>query len=1111
MITAVTMLLLTSAGPLPVDSLERPRRIEAARAANDRAWLLWERGKRQEAVQLFLRVMKQRETLYPDGHPELADTIDDIGLLAFRVHNLPIAERFLTRALQMRERLYPATRYKDGHPELARSLTNVAGLYRARADFARAEPLARRAVQMLDRLFPKERYKAGHPLLARALTDLASLHQGKGEYEKAEPLFRRALQMYETLYPKERYKNGHAYLAVGVNNMAALYQAMGEYTKAEPLLRRALEMNERLYPKERYRNGHPYLASALGNLAVLYLLQDELAKAEPLCRRALEMYERLYPRELFKAGHPDLANSMNSLASLYQAQGEYARAEPLFRRALEMSERLYPKERYKAGHPDLVVCLNNLASLNKERDDHARAEALYKQALEMDERLYPKERYPHGHPVLAAGLTNLANLYLKRGEYDKAEALVRRALGMAEQLYPKDRFKDGHPDLAVCMQHLAIAYRGMGKYAKAEPPLRRALAMVEKLYPPKRYKDGHPYLALSLCFLATLHRARGEHGRAVPLLRSALGMYHASATGMAASSDEATALNFLARQPPVRDSYLSATRGYSGADTYGPVWQTKAILARLAERRNLAVLASASDEARRAWETTIALRAKRQRLLLAPADAAATEGLVKRLDEIDEQLRKAREALLPRLPALKRQEELARAAPAELRKALPADAAFVDFIRYEHFEQDPKVKGGKGELLSSCYAAFVVTRDGVSRVELKAARDIEEALSLWRRAIVEASPSEAKYAAEVHRLVWSPLLKHLPAKLSTVYVCPDAGLNQLPWPALRDGKSQRILLENHAVAVVPHGPFLLGQLTQPAPKASPRAALLVVGGVVYDRKPLGTSELGSRGPAAGELKWLPLTGTATELKQVQALAGKRRVISRQGAGASVAALLSYLPKTETAHLATHGFFADAKFRTVLQLDPGLFRSKAFLSGGAAERIGAGARSPLVLSGLVCSGANLPETPNRGVLTAEDIVGLDLRRMNLAVLSACETGLGEVSGGEGVYGLTRAFHVAGARNVVASLWKVDDEATAALMSLFYRQLWDEKNPVGPAEAMRRAQLALYREPGRVKEWAAGRGPIPKPIAAGGKLPDKPIKGKTSPTRAWAAFLVSGPGK
>ena len=224
----------------------------------------------------------------------------------------------------------------------------------------------------------------------------------------------------------------------------------------------------------------------------------------------------------------------------------------------------------------------------------------------------------------------------------------------------------------------------------------------------------------------------------------------------------------------------------------------------------------------------------------------------------------------------------------------------------------------------------------------------------------------------------------------------------------------------------------------------------------------------------------------------------------------MATLLADLPAVETAHLATHGFFADARFRTALQLDANLFRGTEFLTGGAAYRWGAGLRSPMVLSGLVCSGANLSETPNRGVLTAEAVAGLDLRRLNLAVLSACETGLGETAGGESVYGLVRAFHVAGARNVAATLWKVDDEATAALMVLFYRHLWN-KTPVSPVEALRRAQAAVYRQPERIKEWAQGRGPLPRPmVGSATKPPAKLPAGKTSPALAWAAFVISGPG-
>src|SRR5262249_25275089 len=152
-----------------------------------------------------------------------------------------------------------------------------------------------------------------------------------------------------------------------------------------------------------------------------------------------------------------------------------------------------------------------------------------------------------------------------------------------------------------------------------------------------------------------------------------------------------------------------------------------------------------------------------------------------------------------------------------------------------------------------------------------------------------------------------------------------------------------------------------------------------------------------------------------------------------------------------AHFATHGFFADPSFRSFLQLD-----EKDFLRGFRGHRGAVGARSPLVLSGLVLAGANLPVEKGKeadsddGILTAEALVALDLRHLELAVLSACDTGLGEEGGGEGVFGLVRAFHLAGAQNVVASLWKVEDEPTAALMALFYHQLWVEKKP--PLEAL-----------------------------------------------------------
>ena len=118
--------------------------------------------------------------------------------------------------------------------------------------------------------------------------------------------------------------------------------------------------------------------------------------------------------------------------------------------------------------------------------------------------------------------------------------------------------------------------------------------------------------------------------------------------------------------------------------------------------------------------------------------------------------------------------------------------------------------------------------------------------------------------------------------------------------------------------------------------------------------------------------------------------------------------------------------------------------------------------PGLLSGLVLAGANQPTEPDRddGILTAIEVASLDLTNVDLAVLSACETGLGEVAGGEGILGLQRAFQTAGARSVVAGLWKVPDRATQMLMTRFYENLWDKK--MSKLEALRQAQIWMLRE-------------------------------------------------
>jgi CHAT domain-containing protein len=147
-----------------------------------------------------------------------------------------------------------------------------------------------------------------------------------------------------------------------------------------------------------------------------------------------------------------------------------------------------------------------------------------------------------------------------------------------------------------------------------------------------------------------------------------------------------------------------------------------------------------------------------------------------------------------------------------------------------------------------------------------------------------------------------------------------------------------------------------------------------------------------------------------------------------------------------------------------------------------------------------AGANKPTEEDDGILTAEEIGALNLTGCELVVLSACETGLGKVAGGEGLLGLQRSFQAAGAKTLVSSLWKVDDAATEALMTEFYRNLWEKKQ--GKMEALRNAQLAMLNryELSTRKLKPRGADPVKEDVQAAGA--------KRLPPYYWAAFVLSG---
>jgi CHAT domain-containing protein len=343
----------------------------------------------------------------------------------------------------------------------------------------------------------------------------------------------------------------------------------------------------------------------------------------------------------------------------------------------------------------------------------------------------------------------------------------------------------------------------------------------------------------------------------------------------------------------------------------------------------------------------------------------------------------------------------------------------------------------------------------------------------------------------------------------------------LPFAALPGRKPGRYLIEERAIGYVTSGRQLL-ELA--AAERSAGKGLLAVGDLRFGL-PAESSASTKLPRYLRKPLWRYLAGTRLEVEHVAqafraAFPTDAAALLLTGDEGSVVRLKRELTHSDDPlrwrylHLATHGYFEPPAPDTLRKAREDRER---FISSSPEHRTYY--RNPLLSSGLVLAGAN--RSPDEGILTAEEIADLDLRGVELAVLSACETGLGRVAGGEGVLGLQRAFAAAEARTLVTSLWKVHDAATSVLMEEFYTNLWQKQLP--KLEALRQAQLTVLRQPERVKKRSselasllAQRGVPEGEVRAVTKeafpLPNQgaidPATGTRSPPAWWAAFVLSG---
>jgi CHAT domain-containing protein len=477
-------------------------------------------------------------------------------------------------------------------------------------------------------------------------------------------------------------------------------------------------------------------------------------------------------------------------------------------------------------------------------------------------------------------------------------------------------------------------------------------------------------------------------------------------------------------------------------------------------RRGLAL------EERRLFDQLLSRRAQLARLVLRGPGEQPPKAHRAALAALREQVDEAERAALRRGGALR-----GAVAPVrldEVQSRIPGDAALVELIAYREFRPSPAE--GESAWGKARYGAYLLRRESDPVwADLGEASRIEAQVQMFRAALRTESEGGRvalrAIGADVRttgRALYETVLAPLASRLEGVrflLVAPDGVLNLIPFAALRDGED-RYLVERYTLTHLTSGRDLL-RLGEAQASGNPP---VVIAAPDYGALSAAAQQVAARSPQAPAsrrsrdltpLQWEPLPGARLEGEVLEKLLG---VEALAGADARES-LLKQVHGPRLLHIATHGFFLTDQQQLRPQTRAPGSQLPAGVSGSSFLRpplVGMG-ENPLLRSGLALAGANQrDEGAEDGILTALEMAGLDLTGTQLVVLSACDTGLGTVANGEGVYGLRRAVVMAGAEAQLTSLWKVSDEVTRKLMESYYRRLIAGE---GRAEALRAVQLGM----------------------------------------------------
>lgn len=860
--------------------------------------------------------------------------------------------------------------------------------------------------------------------------DLARIQElyGQDRYAEAERLARAVLSDLEARANPDQLEIARVLDALAETGLRAGRIAEPQVLEAAA---RAIALKESALGPN-----HPEVASSVTRLAVLKNLRADYVGARRLYERALSIQEAAEGPD-----HPDVARTLGALAALFWKTGDYAQAKPLFERALAIREKAL-------GPDDLEVAqsLSDLGTLLWKTGDYAGARPRFERALSIRLRKLGPDS-----PWVAASLNNLGMLLHSTGDLAAAKHAYEEAMAIREKTLGPE-----HPRVAAGLSNLGNVLQDLGDYTAARRLQERALAIREKAFGPE-----HPEVAQSLANLAEVLALSGERAAALEraLRAEAIRRKHVRLTARGLSEREALAYASAADSGLHLALTLAAESGSgstSARDAWDSLIRSRALVFDEMAARARAIPSTTEPETARLARNLASARERLARLVVR-GPGGPGEPYTAAVERAAREEERAERDLAENSAAFRQELGSNRLGLREVAAALPSGAALVAFARYYSYDLSAKPSAGSRNTRIPSYLAFVLPgKDADSAVvALGPAAEIDAAVAAWRRQIrqealapgFEASTGACRKAgAKLRRRIWDPLVPYVHGA-RRVFVVPDGALHLVNFSALPSGASSYLLetgpLIHYLSAerdLVPAAPRAVGQ------------GLLAMADPDFDatRMPPMTR---SNTPAAvddpgcatlSSRRFERLRSSASELERVVAIwkRGSDQSVTRlMGALASEAALKENAAGKRVLHLATHGFFLEPPCGS---------------RAGPME-------NPLLRAGLALAGANSRASARPGeedgILTAEEVAAIHLEGVEWAVLSACETGLGEAKAGEGVLGLQRAFRLAGAATVIMSLWAVEEESAREWMTALYQaRLWQR---LDTAQAVRHASLATLR--------------------------------------------------